>query len=101
MLEREAAEDERHLDEVGAGLIGRRQGFDLSLEEVEGAHAEGDEEPVLRPEQAVDGARRRAGSTRHLAQSEGVEAILGNRALGGVEQRRRGLVVVLPGPSHS
>ena len=82
VLEREASEDERRLDEVGAWIVGRGQRLDVSLEKLEGAQAEGGEQPVLRSEQAVDRARRRAGVACHLAQREGVDAVLRDRALG-------------------
>ncbi len=100
MLEREASEDERHLDEVVRWLIACRQCLDFSLEEFEGAHAEGAEEPVLRSEQAVDRAGRRTCVTRHLAKGEGVNPLLGDDEFGGVEQRGRGLLVVLPPSAH-
>jgi hypothetical protein len=47
VLEGEASEDERHLDKVSPGLIGRWQCLDVSLEEAEGAHAERGDQPVL------------------------------------------------------
>ena len=100
MLEREASEDEGHLDEVLSGLVGRWQRLDVSLEEVEGAHAEGGDQPVLRFEQGVDRARCRAGVVCHLAQREGVDSLVSDGALGGVEQRFGGLVVVLSASAH-
>src|SRR3954452_7581628 len=72
VLEREASEDERCLDDVAGRLVGRGERFPRALEEVEGAHAEGAEQSVLGAEQAVDRSRRRAGVARHLAEGERV-----------------------------
>ena len=100
VFHREMSEDEGHLDEVVNGLVGRGQCLDVSLQEVEGADAEGGDQSILRSEEGVDRVSGRAGVAGHLAQRDGVDALASDGALGGVEQRFGGLVVVLPGSTH-
>jgi hypothetical protein len=94
----EAVDAGVHQGGGGVGPVGRRH-HQLG-EPLVGASAQGEQQPVLRPEHAVDGPGRGAhgvgdGPDRHRVGPAGR-----HQGVGRAEQRRRRALVVLPGPAH-
>ena len=85
VLEREAPEHQRGIGQVGAWIVRHGQRFETFLEQLECPGPERPQEPFLRPEEAVDGARRRTGVACELAQRESADAALLDRPLGRLE----------------
>ena len=102
VLDDEGAEDmdaDRH--EVGDGIIGLDQFVGAVSEEVERPLGEGvDEQTLLRPEEAVDGASGCARRVGHRPHRKGGRSAFGDQLFGRRPERGPGFFVVLSRPAH-
>jgi len=100
VVQREAPEHERSLDEVEGGILGNGNGVNSVAEQVHCMSAEGAEEGFLRSEDAV---HRPGGGSRTVgdpAQRECGGAVFLEQLFGRGEQFRRGVFVMYPWSSH-
>ena len=101
MLQRKAPEHQGGLDEVRHGVTGGGKRVDLAAQQPHRSHAQCPDQAVLRAEERVDGARRRAGVGRDQAERQSVHAFDSDSLLGGIEQSLGQLLVMLSGSAHS
>src|SRR5262249_6315410 len=88
------------LDEIGCGVVRRRQRLDFDAQQVVRPPAERDDQAVLRPVHAVHRSRGNPDGVGYPPHRERLEAFPLDEALGGVEQRARRPLSVLPRPCH-
>src|SRR5215218_3946318 len=100
-LDRESAEHEPALHEVGGRVLGERERFEAGAQKLERLRSQCGDQAVLGAEQGVDGARRRSRFVGDAAHRQRLGAAVLDGTLRGGEQRGGGALVVLAWPTHA
>jgi len=101
VLEGEAAKDEdSRVDQIGHRVLRDWQRANTGAKDFERAVSKRADEPFLRAEEAVDGARGGERAVSNLSQRQRLGTSGLDQTLGRVEQRRGRSFTMLSGPSH-